>query len=107
MMRTRKTSISTTIIYAANVCSLTVRLKSRKDELSKLQWQTQVHLEPWECLLQLYSGFLLFYLKLEADARTGNYRLGCKKQWKLKSMWSGNAHILGHEETSQLGACVY
>jgi hypothetical protein len=82
------------VTYAATVWWQTVRLRISRAERSKLQRMTYLGITgAIEVLIEVPQ----LHLPLEAEARTGIYRLYCSDRWKPKSEDFGHIHDSGHE----------
>jgi hypothetical protein len=88
----------TIFTYATIVWWPRVKFKTSKAELSKLQTMaclgiTGAMITAPTAAMEVLLGLLPLHLQLEAEAKTGIYRLYCNNQWKHKSEGSGYAYI--------------
>jgi hypothetical protein len=84
------------VTYAAAKWLPRVKLKTSQAELSKLQKMaclgiTGAMRTASTASLKVLLGLPPLHLQVEAEAKIGNYRLHCNKQWKPKSEGSGHA----------------
>jgi hypothetical protein len=86
------------VTYVATIWCPTVKLKTSQAELSKLQGMPclgitgAMRIAPtaaMEVLLELHP----LHLQVDAETKTGNYRLRCNEQWKRKSEGFGHAYM--------------
>jgi hypothetical protein len=86
------------VTYAATIWWPRVKLKISQEELSKLQRMAclgiagAMRIAPTAAMEVLF-GLPPLDLQVEAEAKIGNYRLRCNKQWKPKSEGSGHAYM--------------
>jgi hypothetical protein len=43
--------------------------------------------------IEVLLGLPPLHLKMETEARVGNYRLSCNEQWRPKSLWYGHTSM--------------